>query len=290
MRRNLCVIVVIGAALGLTSTAWAGPGRPNIAALQVGLRSQGFYNGSIDGILGADTTAAVNNFAAAHHLSPTGPITPQLRKAFGSWGSFGLGSRILAVGASGWDVAALQFALAWHGFPSGDLNGRFGAQLARAVSAFQGFSGIPVDGRAGPQTLAALRRPLPLLPISLTWPLTPSASGDGFGVRGNRFHTGVDLPDPTGTSVAAAAGGTVTSAGILAGGYGITVVVDDGGGVETIYAHLSRALVTAGAAVVPGQTIGLVGATGDATGPHLHFETRLRGAAVDPQAALPPTS
>jgi murein DD-endopeptidase MepM/ murein hydrolase activator NlpD len=79
----------------------------------------------------------------------------------------------------------------------------------------------------------------------------------------------------------------VTWAGPLAGGWGKLVVVAHADGVRTLYAHLSSIAVRVGARVGTGDRLGAVGATGDATGPHLHFEVRLRGAAVDPRPALP---
>ena len=116
-----------------------------------------------------------------------------------------------------------------------------------------------------------------------------AAVGDGFGPRGAAFHPGIDLPTPTGTPVHAAAVGRVTFAGPTTGGYGNLVVVAHGGGVETMYAHLSRILAYGGEAVTVGTLLGLVGATGETTGPHLHFEVRVRGAAVDPLPALDPS-
>ena len=89
-----------------------------------------------------------------------------------------------------------------------------------------------------------------------------------------------------GTPVAAAAPGRVEVAGTTYGGYGNLVVVAHTNGVETYYAHLSRILVRAGQAVTTGSLVGLVGSTGESTGPHLHFEVRVRGAAVDPLPAL----
>jgi murein DD-endopeptidase MepM/ murein hydrolase activator NlpD len=70
------------------------------------------------------------------------------------------------------------------------------------------------------------------------------------------------------------------------GGYGNLVVVRHTSGVTTLYAHLSKILVTSGRRVTGGAVVGLVGQTGDATGPHLHFEVRLRDAAVDPATAI----
>jgi murein DD-endopeptidase MepM/ murein hydrolase activator NlpD len=122
-------------------------------------------------------------------------------------------------------------------------------------------------------------------PIPLAWPLLARV-GDGFGVRGRRFHAGIDLPVRAGTPVCAAAPGTVTWAGRRAGGWGILVVVRHADGVKTLYAHLSSVAVRRGDVVAGGAVLGRAGSTGDATGPHLHFEVRVHGAAVDPLGAL----
>jgi murein DD-endopeptidase MepM/ murein hydrolase activator NlpD len=123
---------------------------------------------------------------------------------------------------------------------------------------------------------------------------TPSASGliwpvsgvvtSGFGYRWGRMHEGIDISAPTGTSVRAAASGTVIIAGYM-GGYGNIVVIDHGGGLSTAYAHLS-AIWAGGGSVSQGQGIGAVGCTGSCTGPHLHFEVRINGSAVDPMGYL----
>jgi murein DD-endopeptidase MepM/ murein hydrolase activator NlpD len=110
--------------------------------------------------------------------------------------------------------------------------------------------------------------------------------GDRFGPRGSWFHTGLDFAAPAGTPVYAARSGRVVSAGWDSGGYGLLVVVDHGGGVTSRYAHLSVLGVTAGTRVATGTLIGRVGATGRATGPHLHFEVRLGDAATDPLRTL----
>jgi murein DD-endopeptidase MepM/ murein hydrolase activator NlpD len=112
-----------------------------------------------------------------------------------------------------------------------------------------------------------------------------STGTDGFGPRGARFHTGIDYPAQLGAPVVAARDGIVVTAGVLPG-YGNMIEVQHEQGVSTLYAHLSRILVDSGKRVTRGTTIGLVGATGDATGPHLHFEVRVRGAAIDPRTAL----
>jgi murein DD-endopeptidase MepM/ murein hydrolase activator NlpD len=100
-----------------------------------------------------------------------------------------------------------------------------------------------------------------------------------------RMHTGVDMHAAWGEPVAAAAGGRVIFAGAY-GGYGNAVILDHGGGMSTLYGHLSSIVVGYGDTVTAGQTIGLVGATGLATGPHLHFEVRIDGQPVDPAPYL----
>lgn len=100
-----------------------------------------------------------------------------------------------------------------------------------------------------------------------------------------RFHSGVDIGAPSGTPVVATASGTVVSAG-WNGGYGKAIVIQHGDTQQTLYGHLSEISVQAGQTVPQGTVIGLVGSTGNSTGPHLHFETRSPGAngwvAVDP--------
>ena len=196
-----------------------------------------------------------------------------------------LGSRELGFGDRGWDVAALQFALAWHGFPSGRFDGYLGTHTDTALGRFQRWAGLAADGHAGRSTYAALRRPLARCPIRLSRPID-APTGDLFGPRGNRFHAGVDFPAPMGTRVFAAGGGRVVFAGASAGGWGTMVLVSHGHGVQTRYAHLSRVAVQVGQLVATGATIGRVGSTGEATGPHLHFEVIVRGANVDPLSAL----
>lgn len=120
---------------------------------------------------------------------------------------------------------------------------------------------------------------------------TPSAAGfvwptsgtvtSGFGPRWGRMHEGLDIAAPTGTPVTAAASGTVIVAGGQ-GGYGNLVVIDHGGGLATAYAHQSRLAVQVGDSVTQGGVVGYVGSTGNSTGPHLHFEVRVGGAARDP--------
>jgi murein DD-endopeptidase MepM/ murein hydrolase activator NlpD len=114
----------------------------------------------------------------------------------------------------------------------------------------------------------------------LIWPVNGTVTS-GFGMRWGRMHEGIDIAAPTGTPIWAAAAGTVVYAGWL-GGYGNLVVVDHGGGFATAYAHTSAILVAVGRSVAQGETIALVGSTGHSTGPHVHFEVRVNGVAVDP--------
>ena len=98
-------------------------------------------------------------------------------------------------------------------------------------------------------------------------------------------HTGLDIAATTGTPIKVVADGTITFAA-YSGSYGYIVKVDHGNGVETWYGHTSKMLVKEGQAVKAGDTIALVGSTGNSTGPHLHFEVRINGEHVNPQKYL----
>ena len=258
----------------------------SIAALQVALRAHGLYHGTIDGIAGPLTRRAVRKLQRRARITVDGVPGPQTRRALGRFARHRLGSRPLRFGRVGWDVAALQFELAEHGFPSGQLDGIFGPHVRRALLRFQRWAGLHVDGIAGAATFAALRAPPSLIPLALAWPLLKATLGDPFGPRGDRFHSGVDLLAPSGTPVYAARAGRVVYADWADGGWGFLVVVDHGHHERTFYAHLSRIDVRRGVWIAQGVRVGAVGATGDATGPHLHFEVRVRGASVDPLRAL----
>jgi murein DD-endopeptidase MepM/ murein hydrolase activator NlpD len=113
----------------------------------------------------------------------------------------------------------------------------------------------------------------------------------GFGVRSDPFigrpamHTGLDFRAATGDPVRATASGKIVASG-WQGGYGRMVEIDHGNGLSTRYGHLSASNVKVGDVVKIGQIIGEVGSTGRSTGPHLHYETRIDGEAVDPQKFL----
>ena len=139
--------------------------------------------------------------------------------------------------------------------------------LARRIAEIQG---VPYAEPADTTPSAA----------GFTWP-TSGQITSGFGPRWGRMHQGLDIAAPTGRPITAAKSGTVIVAG-WSGGYGQLVVIDHGGGLATAYAHQSRIAVKTGDPVTQGGLVGFVGSTGHSTGPHLHFEVRVNGAAQDP--------
>jgi len=104
---------------------------------------------------------------------------------------------------------------------------------------------------------------------------------------GGHFHSGIDLAAPAGTAVRSPGDGVARVGS--GGSCGIHVLVQHGGGIETLYCHLSEALVADGQAVAAGQRLGSVGSSGFSTGPHLHFEVHQNGRPVDPATWLPQT-
>jgi peptidoglycan hydrolase-like protein with peptidoglycan-binding domain len=282
--RAIRALAVVLAAAFITPQATAGD--PAVAALQVGLQSRGLYTGPIDGVTGPGTAGAIRRLQARARIAVDGVVGPRTRRALGNFGLHPLGTRPLKMGHTGWDVASLQFRLAEHGFPSGSFDGIFGPRIDGALRHFQEWAKLKPDGVAGPATLRALAAPPPAVPLPLAWPLTSPVVGDRFGPRGNRWHSGVDLPAPAGTPVYAARFGQVVWAGWRGGGWGLLVTIAHGRGERTMYAHLSQIDVRVGVWVGQGVRVGLVGASGDATGPHLHFEVRVRNASTDPLRAL----
>jgi len=264
--------------LALVLPAGAAAADARVAALQVALQSRGLYRGPVDGVAGPGTRRGVVKLQRRAGIAVDGIAGPQTFAALG--GSPVLGRRVLHAGMRGLDVAALQFSLAQHGFPSGTFDGVFGDRTGRAVRRFQRSSRLTPDGRAGPATAAALAAPPRQCPVALHRPIDGPLS-DVFGPRGSRFHAGIDIAAPSGLGIAAAGAGHVTWAAWL-GGFGNLVVIAHANGIRTFYAHLSVIEVGLKQHVAAGFEIGRVGSTGDATGPHLHFEVHVRGAAVDP--------
>ncbi len=140
------------------------------------------------------------------------------------------------------------------------------AALAAAIQASQ--TGAGSTGTGAPSA------------AGLIWPVD-GVVVSGFGMRWGRMHEGIDIAVSYGTPIRAAASGTVIHAGWL-GGYGNLVVLDHGNGLATAYAHASAILVGVGQQVSQGETVSLVGSTGNSSGPHLHFEVRVNGLAADP--------
>jgi murein DD-endopeptidase MepM/ murein hydrolase activator NlpD len=137
---------------------------------------------------------------------------------------------------------------------------------------------------APPNALAA--GPVTAGSSGLIWPVNgPIVSGFGWRFGHTEFHEGVDIAVPTGTPIRAAASGTVAIAAPT-GGYGNYTCIDHGGGLSTCYGHQESFAVSAGQQVSQGQVIGYSDCTGHCFGPHVHFEVRINGAAVDPMGYL----
>lgn len=136
---------------------------------------------------------------------------------------------------------------------------------------------------AGPG--APVERPVVAVPSRM--PLDGARLSSGYGMRNHpvlrkrKRHNGVDLAAPTGTPVYATADGIVGRADWFSS-YGLYISIDHGADLETRYAHMSKLAVTAGDTVRKGDVIGYVGSTGRSTGPHLHYEVRVDGVAVNP--------
>lgn len=266
MRRRLVLAVAAFAltAVGLAQAAASDRPQPDpdVAGLQTALAVKGFYHGSIDGIRGPRTTAAIK---ALQQRFGGGTLS-----ALGALGRPRYSSRALRRGLVGLDVAALQFELRYHGFPN-DERGRFGPHTQLALERFQRYAGLKADGLAGRATYVALEQPPPVAP-KLRAPLAVVQRTVPVG-------NAVELACPYATPVAASAGGTVVSAANRSRGYGYTVVTRDAKGLEVLYAHLARIDVRTGQRLVPGAMVGLAGWTGKSKAKtSLRVELRLRGA------------
>jgi len=119
----------------------------------------------------------------------------------------------------------------------------------------------------------------------MAWPTNGSVTS-GFGYRWGSLHAGIDIANGTGTPIRAAKAGTIILAG-WNGGYGNCIVIDHGNGLSTLYGHMTRLRASEGQRVGQGDLIGDMGSTGNSTGSHLHFETRVGGTPRDPTGYLP---
>lgn len=161
---------------------------------------------------------------------------------------------------------------------------------AAAGSVFDGVGPAALDSSGLPLTAPALSPLVPAgLPVASPTALGPISSSFGWRqdpfAKALKFHKGTDIAMPAGQDVPVAQSGTVSFAGEQSG-YGLTVVVEHEPGLSTRYAHLSALDVRAGDSVALGQTIGKSGASGRATGPHLHFEVIEAGRPIDPGEGL----
>jgi murein DD-endopeptidase MepM/ murein hydrolase activator NlpD len=285
------LITILLAAGAAPAQATGIPAR--VAALQSALRSLHLYSGFVDGIRGPLTHHAIVAFQRRRGLLVDGIAGPRTRRALGWRGRPGLGSRVMHYGDRGWDVAALQFLLQRAGDGPGRADGLFGPLTKAAVLRAQERAGISVDGLAGPQTIRSLRvggggdnGEAPSGPVRFLRPV-PGPIGSPFGApRSGHTHTGVDFPEPEGTPIRAAGVGTVIYAAYNGGGYGNLVVIQHRLGYTSWYGHMSRIASRVGESVVGGTLIGYVGETGDATGPHLHFEVRHYDTPINPVPLL----
>ena len=122
-------------------------------------------------------------------------------------------------------------------------------------------------------------------PSAVRWPLVDRVTSE-YGPRWGRMHEGIDIAGSYGVSISSAESGRVDFAGWI-DGYGNTVIVDHGGGMSTLYAHMQDIAVLTGQTLSIGQAVGYVGNSGFSQGPHLHFEVRIDGAPVNPRTYLP---
>ncbi len=142
------------------------------------------------------------------------------------------------------------------------------------VHAQRALPAVPTDDLAPPAALSELSATREHL-VRFVWPTHGTITQTFF-----EYHPGIDIANDVGTPEVAADGGQVVFAGW--GSYGIYVEIDHGNGFRTIYGHMSAVMVKPGQVVTQGQEIGLMGATGRASGPHLHFEIRFQGAPQNP--------
>ncbi len=151
------------------------------------------------------------------------------------------------------------------------------AERARQNAAGQGNSSTPDAPNSGYTAGTG----------QLGWPVRGSiSSGYGYRPMFGDFHTGIDIPVPTGTPVHAADSGTVLLTGWMPRGYGNYLTIYHGNGISTLYAHNSSLAVSQGQSVSKGQVVAYSGSTGWSTGPHCHFEVRVNGRHVDPMGYL----
>jgi len=258
---------------------------------------------SADGVFGPQTDAAVRAYQASAGLEVDGIV------GLATWGALFESGSASGASVGGSNIPAqvkqqVELKLQQAGADlavDGRIDGDVGAGLEGSAPNAPGpnaTTGAPSEPNAttgqgsptGPNTQVETQTTVPA-PTGQACGSTTIASPvkgtvtSNYGPRWGRNHDGIDIAAPTGTAVRAAACGTVSLAGSQSG-YGNMVCITHNSQFSTCYAHLSRFGVTNGAPVRQGQVIGYVGCTGNCTGPHLHFETRVNGRAQDPRAYL----
>ena len=233
-----------------------------------------------DGVFGVQTDAAVRGYQRSAGLEVDGIV------GLATWGAL-----FESHAASGANVGGSNVPAA--------VKERVEQRLEQAGSELAAQGEVQAGAEVG---APEARTTAPNVPKGVTTTPAPVPTGDacgsatisspvhgtvtsGFGPRWGRNHDGVDIAAPSGTPVRAAACGTVSLAGQQSG-YGNIVCITHTSTFSTCYAHLSRFGTSSGARVQQGQVIGYVGCTGNCTGPHLHFETRVGGQPHDPRAYL----
>jgi murein DD-endopeptidase MepM/ murein hydrolase activator NlpD len=175
------------------------------------------------------------------------------------------------------------------------ITGAIDAANANSASGDKEFQELFASWKSMDATGVVSSSPVVSVSVPSLVPVEGARLSSGFGNRnhpvlgGRRHHTGIDLAAPTGTPVYATADGVVSRAERFSS-YGNYIQIEHGGELQTRYAHLSGYAVAAGEQVRKGQLIGYVGSTGRSTGPHLHYEVRVAGEAVDPEPYMVDTA
>jgi murein DD-endopeptidase MepM/ murein hydrolase activator NlpD len=196
-----------------------------------------------------------------------------------------------AIAARKQQIERTRSAIETHQSALESARGKRRDALAKIVDHEQQLDGDVADLQSQIAAKLAPSNALPVGPVQggghgLIWPVNgPVVSGFGWRFGGGEFHEGDDIAVPTGTPIRAAASGTVSIAA-WTGGYGNYTCIDHGGGLSTCYGHQESFAVSAGQTVTQGQVIGYSDCTGHCFGPHVHFEVRINGQAVDPMGYL----
>ena len=214
MRLRVVILAAVLAVLG-ASPAAAAVADPEIAALQVALRSKGMYFGTIDGLAGPLTANGLRAFQRAARIPVTGELSARTRAELGALGRPLVARRVLSQGAYGWDVSALQFLLARAGhLRLLDVDGHFGASTRAGLLRFQRTRGLAADGVAGPATLTSFGRTRAAPVAAPTRSMTALGS---YRVRAGDSLTAIAERHRTTVAALAAANGLKPSGVLLEG-------------------------------------------------------------------------